>query len=175
MAEVYLIGQIIGASEFPDKTLFCKWGISFGNNWKLISGKKEGQTQVDSPVYDKLTVWSHPIDVHFATRGVQGWPKLYLQVYHYDKFGRGEIYGYGFINIPMSPGTHSIDCHTWRPLGGMHDEFTRQFLGGGPQLKSPDLVYTGLDRYRLHTEAMGCVHIELSVILRNFDKYGIEA
>ncbi|KAI5704605.1 hypothetical protein M8J75_007139 [Diaphorina citri] len=127
MAEVYVIGQIIGASDFPDKTLFCKWGISFGTNWKLISGKKEGQTQVDSPVYDKLTVWSHPIDVHFATRG------------------------------------------------GMHDEFTRQFLGGGPQLKSPDLVYTGLDRYRLHTEAMGCVHIELSIILRNFDKYGIEA
>lgn len=88
-----------------------------GNNWKLISGKKEGQTQVDTPVYDKITTWSHPIDVHFATRGVQGWPKLYLQVYHYDKFGRGEIYGYGFTNIPMSPGTHSIDCHTWRPLG----------------------------------------------------------
>lgn len=38
----------------------------------------------------------------------------------------------------------------------------------------PDVVYTGLDRYKLQTEAMGIVHIELGLILRNFEKYGVE-
>jgi len=43
-----------------------------GTNWKIISGHKEGQTQVDSPSYDDRTWWCHPIDIHFASKGIQG-------------------------------------------------------------------------------------------------------
>ncbi|XP_018898557.2 B9 domain-containing protein 2 [Bemisia tabaci] len=174
MAEVHIIGQIKCASQFPKTCLFCKWSIHTGPNWKLIEGDKEGQTQVDDPIYDEYTWWCHPVDVHFATKGIQGWPKLHVQVYHYDKFGRREIYGYGFCNIPTSPGTHLIDCPTWRPVGGIRDQITQYFLGGGAQLRMPDVVYTGLDRYKLQTEAMGIVHIELGLVLRNFEKYGVE-
>lgn len=46
-----------------------------------------------------------------------GWPKINFQVYHYDKFGRAEVYGYGFCHIPSSPGTHAVDVVTWRPVG----------------------------------------------------------
>ncbi|RZC38780.1 B9 domain-containing protein 2 [Asbolus verrucosus] len=48
MAEVHIIGQIIQAKDFPKQNLFCKWSLQIGNNWKIISGKKEGQTQVTS-------------------------------------------------------------------------------------------------------------------------------
>jgi len=58
--------------------------------------------------------------------------------------------------------------------GTLQDQFVQYFLGGGPQLKNPDLIYSGNDRYRLQTETMGVVHLELGVILRNFDKYGVE-
>lgn len=30
MAEVHIIGQIVGASDFPDNSLYCKWSISHG-------------------------------------------------------------------------------------------------------------------------------------------------
>ena len=30
MAEVHVIGEIKGASKFPNKSLFCKWGIHAG-------------------------------------------------------------------------------------------------------------------------------------------------
>lgn len=30
MAEVHLIGQIVGASKFPNQSLFCSWGIHAG-------------------------------------------------------------------------------------------------------------------------------------------------
>jgi len=30
MAEVHVIGQLVGASGFPDQSLFCKWGIHIG-------------------------------------------------------------------------------------------------------------------------------------------------
>lgn len=30
MAEIHIVGQIYGADEFPDQSLFCKWGIHTG-------------------------------------------------------------------------------------------------------------------------------------------------
>lgn len=30
MAEVHIIGQIVGASDFPDNSLYCKWSITHG-------------------------------------------------------------------------------------------------------------------------------------------------
>ena len=48
----------------------------------MLSGLREGQTQVDDPEAGEpgsTAFWSHPIDVHFATRGLQGWPKIVLQ------------------------------------------------------------------------------------------------
>lgn len=30
MAEVHIIGQIVGGTGFPDHSLFCKWGIHTG-------------------------------------------------------------------------------------------------------------------------------------------------
>lgn len=74
MAEVHVIGQISHAKDFPVQSLFCKWMIQCGNNWKLVSGKKEGQTQVSSSPYDEICGWYFPIDVQFATTGIQGIP-----------------------------------------------------------------------------------------------------
>ena len=48
------------------------------------------------------------------------------------------------------------------------------FVGGGLQLRSSELVYTGVDRPRLQTEAMGTVILELGVITHNFESYGVE-
>jgi len=58
--------------------------------------------------------------------------------------------------------------------GNLREEFRRFFLGGGAQLKTPDFVYCGTDRYRLHTEALGTVRFRLNVIARNFRRYGVE-
>lgn len=96
MAEVHVIGQLIGASGFPDSSLFCKWGVHagslyfsdevlyfkhvhqaiihvfLGSAWRLVAGLSEGQTQVDTPQLGDTAYWCHPIDVHFATKGIQG-------------------------------------------------------------------------------------------------------
>lgn len=95
-------------------------------------------------------------------------------MWHQDSFGRNELYGYGFCHIPTSPGVHKIDCPTWRPVGNIREQISQSFLGGGAQLKTPDAIYSGADRYRLQTIAMGNIHLQLGLILRNFDKYGIE-
>ena len=61
------------------------------------------------------------------------------------------------------------------------------FLGGGPQLTSPDMIHSPADRstpapsrpthpprYRLRTHAAGTVLLSLHVITRHFDKYGVD-
>ncbi len=100
MAEVHLIGRVVGASDFGDSVtscggsgLFCKWSLQTGGAWEVLSGARDGQTQVDRPGQDSgarpgVAYWSHPVDAHFATRGLQGWPKLVVQVFRQDGFGR---------------------------------------------------------------------------------------
>ena len=43
-----------------------------GSSWKLIEGLIEGQTQADNSEDEDIAHWSHPIDVHFVTKGIQG-------------------------------------------------------------------------------------------------------
>ena len=47
-------------------------------------------------------------------------------------------------------------------------------MGGGPELTQESVVYSSRDRQRLRTEASGTVHIKLGVVLRNFEKFGVE-
>ncbi|CAF0889025.1 unnamed protein product [Didymodactylos carnosus] len=132
MAEVHVIGSISGGSGFPDESLFCKWKIHAGSAWRVLQGEQEGQTQVDSPSHEPVAYWCHPIDIHFATKGLQGT----LQVWHQDLYGRTELYSYGFCHIPVSPGYHELDVVTWRPKGSLAEELKTQFIGGSSQLKS---------------------------------------
>ena len=55
MAEVHLIGDLVGGSGFPSANLFCKWGVAYGSAWKTLEGLKEGQTHVDHPQVRSLT------------------------------------------------------------------------------------------------------------------------
>ena len=97
--------------------------------------------------------------------------------------------GYGFTHIPSSPGLHSIEvsdsydggchvsCHqvvTWRPSGNLGDTISQHFLGGGHALRNTDLVSSGGERYRLTTRATGTVQAQIHIVLRNFDRFGIE-
>lgn len=36
------------------------------------------------------------------------------------------------------------------------------------------LIHSSKDRQRLRTEAMGTVHIRIGVLLRDFEKFGVE-
>lgn len=43
-----------------------------GNKWKIISGKTEGQSQVESSEFGETCNWCFPLDIHLASNGVQG-------------------------------------------------------------------------------------------------------
>ncbi len=42
-------------------------------------------------LYVAAQLYTLSLDIHLATKGLQGWPKLYFQVWHEDYFGRHEL------------------------------------------------------------------------------------
>uniref|UniRef100_A0A915JC28 Uncharacterized protein n=1 Tax=Romanomermis culicivorax TaxID=13658 RepID=A0A915JC28_ROMCU len=69
MAELYVIGQILGAKSFPDKSLFCRWKLHFGDlagagHWSKAEPKvkpKRIARMLDTcPVFPTLlmSIWS---------------------------------------------------------------------------------------------------------------------
>ena len=98
--------------------LFCS-----GENWRVLEGAAEGQTQLDTPEIGSVSTWNHPLDVHFATRGLQGWPQIQLQIYHLDSYSRTNLVGYASASLPTRPGIHYIDAPAWRPLGWLSHFF----------------------------------------------------
>jgi len=173
MAEVHIIGQIESAFDFPDSRLCCRWNLQLGGGWRVIAGDRDGQTQTDLPSLHDRAYFCHPIDLHLTTQTIQGWPKLQLQIWHHDQFGRQELYAYGTVFVPVAPGDHEIHCNTWRPMGGFREETMQKFLGGGMQLGSLTSLENPLHRAKLRTMTMGTVVLRLAIITRHFDKFGI--
>uniref|UniRef100_A0A914PCQ3 B9 domain-containing protein 2 n=1 Tax=Panagrolaimus davidi TaxID=227884 RepID=A0A914PCQ3_9BILA len=172
MAELHIIGQIESGKNFPDNSLCCRWALQIGGGWRIIEGEHEGQTQTDIPITD-AAYFAHPIEIHLATKTIQGWPRINIEVWHQDSYGRQEIYGYGTIFIPTSPGEHVIDCQCWRPKGSARDEIMQFFVGGGLQLRSLSALESPEERMKLQTIAMGTIRFRLSQITRHFDRFGI--
>jgi B9 domain-containing protein 2 len=180
MAEVHLIGTILGASEFSASSLCCRYDIIAGDSWTLLEGNSSGQTHVDSPSNESSVIWNQPIDLHFNTKSLSGWPKLAVKVFNQDLFGRNVLCNllfmkgaYGFTHIPSSPGIHTVDIHTWRPVGTKAEEIWTKFLGTSVHLVDESLVYEPIDRFRLLTKSMGKVHTKVMVVVRNFKRNGI--
>ncbi|KAI9104843.1 B9 domain-containing protein [Phlyctochytrium arcticum] len=173
MAEVHIIGTLQGASGFPASSLSCRWKVVAGEGWSLLEGNFQGATQTDIPEDDQFTVWSHPIDLHYATKTIAGWPKIQVQVFYNDSFGRNELVGYGFTHFPTTPGQHQLDISTWRPITSYWDGIRNFFSGSSPVLRNLEMIHTPADRFRLTTQTMGNVHLEIGIMLRNFEGYGV--
>ncbi|KAI8475833.1 MAG: B9 domain-containing protein [Monoraphidium minutum] len=173
MAELHIVGQLVGASGFDGHSIFCKWGVHAGRSWELVEGLDGGQTQADRAPDGDIAVWGHPLDVHYVCRGLSGWPKLHVQIWAQDVHGRNELKGYGFCHVPTSPGVFELDCPTWLPEGSALERVTAFFVGGAPRLRAEEVVHSPGDRFRLQTAAAGVVHVRLGVIMREFERNGV--
>ena len=47
------------------------------------------------------------------------------------------------------------------------------FMGTSAQLKNLDLIHTPNERFKLVTQAMGKVYVDVSVVVKNFSEYGV--
>lgn len=194
MADLYIIGQILSASDFVEPNLFCVWSLQFGKNWTCVEGENkstyqlpvfntpclpgttEGQSITDiSRVVDNQSIFIHPLDIHLSSLSIQGWPKLHVEVWTKNSLNQCWPVGYGVAHIPSQPGKHRLTISTWKlTTNSLWDEVTDKFHGGGFSLNKSDFIYSGSDRYRITTKTSGSVSVDLMIVLQNFSKYGIE-
>nr|XP_031363599.1 LOW QUALITY PROTEIN: B9 domain-containing protein 2 [Lonchura striata domestica] len=165
MAELHLFGQIESGCGFSERRLFCKWGLH-------PSVPTDVPTDVPSVPTDVPTdVPSVPTDVPTDVPLSPGWPKLLLEVWHVDAWGRRGLAGYGVCAVPSAPGCHRVTCVTWRPRGTRR----QRLLGpGAPELRDPAGAAAGAaERFRLRTEAAGTVRLRLGVLPRHMARFGV--
>jgi hypothetical protein len=89
-----------------------------------------GQTHVCVCNADGEAVWAQPIDVHYVTTSLRGWPSLIVEVWAQDSGGRNELAGYGVAHVPCAAGHYELDVPLWRPVD-LKTSHTR-FLGDMP-------------------------------------------
>uniref|UniRef100_A0A914I0S1 B9 domain-containing protein 2 n=1 Tax=Globodera rostochiensis TaxID=31243 RepID=A0A914I0S1_GLORO len=159
-AEVHIIGQLESAYGFEpgDNRLCCRWALHFGGGWRVIEGDQEGQTQTDLPDTDRA-YFAHPIDIHLATRTIQG------------KAGRRFCWKCG-----TTTGTVDTRCadtvSVWCRLlqGNTRLNAIVGALEAVFEMNCP-IVLSAMAQ--LETVAAGTVELRLAVITRHFDRFGI--
>ncbi|XP_058464972.1 B9 domain-containing protein 2 [Malaya genurostris] len=175
MAELYILGQLCKASDYDEPNLFCKWSIQFGSGWKVIEGHSEGQSCASTARVERCSYFSTPLDLHLACRGIQGWPKLHVEVFALNSLNHYWPVGYGFAYLPSQPGTHRIRIATWKVSSAkFFDTIREKFHTGGFTVAKSDIVFSGFERYKLLTKSAGVVEFELMLMFKNFAENGVE-
>lgn len=114
-AELHVVGEISGASNFSGHSFLISYEIVAGTQWKHVEGAERGTSHVmENSPFSTIGLlgsssgggggefaWSLPIDVHYRLSSVQGWPKISVQVWSVDEYGRKDLAGYGVAFLPM--------------------------------------------------------------------------
>jgi len=157
-----------------------RWKVEHGKAWEHLGGELMGQTQISyCEARDaEYLPFNHPIDLHFAEAGIQGWgaPRIAMQCYRMDWHGRRLLSGYGFAHLPTTPGLHRIEVCMWRPTGSPEQEMDAFLLGRTPALVSHEPIYESAwkDRSRLVTVPSGKIFLDLFVVTRYLNKHDVE-
>lgn len=171
--EVHFIGEISKGLGFKGSYISCKWYIEWGKSWSLLEGEDSSQTQ-----YTASNVWNHPIDVHFASTSMLEWPRIIVQVWTLDSYGRSMLSGYGFTHLPTNPGEHELTINCWKPTNGtIREKLEEFFLGKTPSRLLDEAVIFGQaseNRSLLTTVSSGKVKLNMTVVLRFFHDHNVK-
>ncbi|CCW63448.1 unnamed protein product [Phytomonas sp. EM1] len=174
MPELHIIGEIMSGHDFVGQSYFCMFEFVVGDQWHAVEGRTSGCTHIMSPGSAGIT-WSFPIDVHYVFTSVQGWPKISIQVWEMDSYGRRDLAGYGvaYIPTPNSSKEEEVEIATWKPVAWHPNFFVRLYnsirialMGGNPVLRDNYLIHTNDQRTQLHTRSSGIIRLQLNIISR---------
>ena len=169
--QLHIIGKITGGLNFNSQNIYVKYNFKVGEDWNLLAGSLQGET-FQSEEYDdnKFIPLEHPFDLNFAAKAIRGWPKMILEVWEVDSYGRNSIAGYSQILMPTKPGDYKLKAECWRPRGGFFD----RLIGSYPELIYKDVVITNESRLGFKTETTGTIEMEISIVAKDFQFHGVK-
>ena len=174
--EVYFIGQILGASNIYSKEgFFCDIQLESGDDWKLLSCNSNTiQTHTSYADYDNYANFSHPFDLQYAIKSLNGWPKLICRIWKLDDTSKIDVYSYGCCILPNTSGHHEISFNTWILQGDLKSEILSYYINTKPKMNTVDPVSNNLsERKEILSRPGPVVHVSCDVLLRNFSFHSI--
>jgi hypothetical protein len=127
-----------------------------------------------------MYAFNHPLDLHFISTSIEGWPRLHLQVLRLDMAGCVDTVAYGAVALPMHPGHTELECRTWTPVGPsvLGEACVLHRVGGAPALHEEayaNILQGNLpeQRSQMVTTTSGIVRISVDTIFRNAGAHGI--
>lgn len=181
--ELHFIGELEAGSGFPhvsqSDALFVDYSAHAGQEW-LLRADAIGQTQSAYADAEGTHAFNHPLDLHYVSASMEGWPRLHLQVLRLDQAGCVEAVAYGALALPMHPGHSELECRTWTPVGPslLGEARVLHRVGGAPALHAAACVAV-LEgsipeaRAQMVTKSSGTVRISLDTVFRNAGAHGI--
>ncbi|EAN79018.1 hypothetical protein, conserved [Trypanosoma brucei brucei TREU927] len=181
MAELHVIGDLAFGEDFGGKSYFCAFEIVTGEHWRVVEGHTSGCTHIMESDSCGGIAWCFPIDVHYTMGSVEGWPKISMQVWSVDGYGRKDLAGYGVAFVPPPGGEEQeVNVETWKPCFWNPNFFIRLYenlreavMGGGPVLCDKTMIHTNDERFKLRTISSGSVRLHLNVVARGMERLGV--
>lgn len=173
---VVVTGQICSVS-FPilNNTLYIRYVISYGPDWRLTHGLTTGISQLSKSTKGVFT-FNFPIDIGFESTNAFGWPRISFGVYGHDFLGRDVVRGYGSILIPTMSGRYMKKVQLYRPISGSWwDQITNYIRGTSPEYY--ETIFTAKGEGREFTRVKcddGEVSVELNVVSKDMERFGFK-
>jgi B9 domain-containing protein 1 len=113
-------------------------------------------------------VWNFPIDVTFKSTNVHGWPRLAIAVYGVDYLGRDVVRGYCSCLVPLSSGSHIVDCEAYTPVASsVYNEFMSWVMGNPPEFYDSKFVCQSDGREVTRVKSTGTIRVRLNVLTKS--------
>ena len=173
---VQCTGQVENGNFGSLDNLYCRYSFCFGHDWEITSGLDTGLSQTARKSTNETTdevVWNFPIDVTFKSTNVHGWPRIALTVYGADYLGRDVVRGYSSCLVPLSSGSHVMDCEMYTPLAtSSYNQFMSWVMGNPPEFYDSKFVCQGEGREVTRVQSTGSVRIKLNVLTKGMESVG---
>ena len=123
---------------------------------------------------DNNIVFNLSFNAMYRTLDIFGWPRLIMKFEGPDASGNWIIMGYGNCSIPITPGSHDIYCHIYRPIrpSFLGLRYGSQVVEEGEEVDAK-VIASGKNREVTTVEHMGTIRVTVSVSHKNFRKFGV--
>lgn len=174
-------GVVNDADYSEDNTIFFKYDIVFGDEWKKLSGQSSGQSQYaclgkGCPSY---FVWNMPFDIRLCCENpenLEAWPQLVISCFNPDLFGREILKAYGTCFIPTTAGSHERSLSMFSPISSYSLIDVLSFLYGekAELINAPKVLASGEGREILRCKSEGSLKVKFDIQCQNMEKFGFD-
>ncbi|CAM9418867.1 unnamed protein product [Choristocarpus tenellus] len=162
-------GQVEHGEFASADNLYCRYALSFGNDWYIVHGLDTGLSQIARRRggADTSVVWNFPIDVTFKATNAFGWPRVALSVFQVDNMGRDVVVGYGSLLVPTQSGRHErvVDIYAPQP-SSLLQRFHSWVAGAYPEFFDSKFVARGEGREVTRVKRTGLMKVSMDVMTR---------